>query len=71
MNKEIKTIRLGRREIAVKVLGRFLRVFKYRQAHALLREPTVEDLGTAFWLNESGLRINLTFRAMIRIPATE
>jgi hypothetical protein len=44
-------------KIALKALSRFLRFFKYRQAHALLREPTDEDLSSPDWTDENGQEV--------------
>jgi hypothetical protein len=53
-------------EKSVIFLCRSLRFFKYKQAHALLREPTAENLNNPDWRDESGRLIET--RINIHIP---
>jgi hypothetical protein len=43
--------------VAPEALCRFLRFFKYRQAHALLRDPVGGDLDNAKWTDEAGQEV--------------
>jgi hypothetical protein len=45
------------RKVALEALCRFLRFFKYRQAHALLRDPVGGDLDNAKWTDEAGQEV--------------
>jgi hypothetical protein len=45
------------RKVALEALSRFLRFFKYRQAHALLRDPVGEDLDTPQWTDDAGQEV--------------
>jgi len=45
------------RKVALEALCRFLRFFKYRQAHALLRDPIGEDLDNPQWTDDSGQKV--------------
>jgi hypothetical protein len=45
------------RKVALEALCRFLRFFKYRQAHALLRDPIGEDLDNPKWTDDTGQEV--------------
>jgi len=45
------------RKVALEALCRFLRFFKYRQAHALLRDPISEDLDNPKWTDDTGQEV--------------
>jgi hypothetical protein len=45
------------RKVALTTLCRFLRFFKYRQAHALLRDAIGEDLDNPSWTDETGQEV--------------
>jgi hypothetical protein len=46
------------RKVALEALCRFLRFFKYRQAHALLRDPVGEDLDSPKWTDDTGQEVS-------------
>jgi hypothetical protein len=41
-------------KVALEALRRFLRFFKYRRAHALLRDASAADMNTLTWTDETG-----------------
>jgi hypothetical protein len=43
--------------VAIEALRRFLRFFKYKQAHALIRDPIGEDLDNPKWTDETGQEV--------------
>jgi len=45
------------RKVAIEALCRFLRFFKYRQAHALLRDIIGEDLDNPGWTDDTGQEV--------------
>ena len=45
------------RKVALEALCRFLRFFKYRQVHALLRDPIGEDLDNPTWTDNTGQEV--------------
>lgn len=45
------------RKVALEALCRFLRFFKYRQAHVLLRDPIGEDLDHPKWTDDTGQEV--------------
>jgi hypothetical protein len=45
------------RKVALEALCRFLRFFKYRQVHALLRDPIGEDLDNPTWTDDTGQEV--------------
>jgi hypothetical protein len=45
------------RKVALEALYRFLRFFKYRQVHALLRDPIGEDLDNPKWTDDTGQEV--------------
>jgi hypothetical protein len=45
------------RKVALEALRRFLRFFKYRQAHALLRDPMGKDLDNPKWTDDTGQEV--------------
>jgi hypothetical protein len=45
------------RKVAIEALRRFLRFFKYRQAHALLRDTIGDDLDNPEWTDETGQEV--------------
>jgi hypothetical protein len=44
-------------KLALEALRRFLRFFKYRQAHGLLRDPIGQDLDNPKWTDETGQEV--------------